>query len=43
MEQVVLHPHVVHKNQEGYLRSEGSQPHTNPPSPEIQCQEDKSP
>ena len=36
-------PHVVDKNQEGYLGSEGSQPHTIPPSPGFQCQEDKSP
>ena len=26
----------------GYLRSEESQPHTRPPSPGFQCQEDKS-
>ena len=34
---------VVDKNWEGYHRSEGSQPHTGPPSPGFQCQEDKSP
>ena len=27
---------------EGYLGNEESQPHTKPPSPEFQCQEDKS-
>ena len=27
---------------EGYLRSEKSQPHNRPPSPEFQCQEDQS-
>ena len=42
MEQVVLHPHVVHKNQEGYLRSKGSRPHTRLPCLGFQCQEDKS-
>ena len=43
MEQVVPHPRVVDKNQEGYLRSERSQPHIRPRSPGFQCQEDKSP
>ena len=28
---------------EGYLGSEESQPHTRPPSPGFQCQEDKPP
>ena len=27
----------------GILKSEGSQPHTRPPNPGFQCQEDKSP
>ena len=31
------------KIQEGYLRREGSQPHTRAPSPGFQCQEEKSP
>ena len=31
-EQGVPHPHVVDKNQEGHLWSEGSQPHTRPPA-----------
>ena len=38
------HSHVWWiKIQEGYLKSEESQPHTRPPSPGFQCQEDKSP
>ena len=41
---LVPHPCVVEKKtQEGYLRSKDSQPHTGLPSPEFQCQEDKSP
>ena len=39
----VPHSHVVDKNQEGYLGSEGSQPENRPPSPGFQHQEDKSP
>ena len=42
-EQAVPYPYVVDKNQEGYLRSKESKPHTRPPSPGFQCQEDKSP
>ena len=42
-EQAVPHTCVVVKNQEGYLRSKGSQPCTRPPSPEFQHQEDRSP
>ena len=34
---------VVDKNQEGYLRSEGSQPQMRLLSLGFQCQEDKSP
>ena len=41
--QVVPHAHVVDKNQEGYLRNEGSQPQARPHSPGFQHQEDKSP
>ena len=41
VKQVVPHPHVLGKIQEGDLRSEGSQPHIRPPSPGFQCQEDK--
>ena len=37
------HPRVADKNWEGYLRSKGSQPHTRPPSPGLQCKEEKSP
>ena len=33
VEREVPHPHVVDKNQEGYLRSEGSQLHTRQPRP----------
>ena len=40
---LVPHPHEPNKNQEGYLRSKWSQPHTRPFSPEFQCQEDESP
>ena len=36
------HTRVVDKNQEGYLRSKGYQPHTRLPSQGFQCQEDKS-
>ena len=39
----VPNPDAVDKNQEGYLGSKGSQPHTRPPTPGFQCQEDKSP
>ena len=39
---LVPHRHVVDENWEGYLGSEESQPHTRPPSPGFQCQEDKS-
>ena len=42
-EWAVSHPHVVDKNQEGYLGSEGSQTQTRPPSLGFQLQEDKSP
>ena len=38
----VLHPCVVDKNWKQYLGSKGSQLHTESPSPEFQCQEDKS-
>ena len=31
------------KTQEGYFESKESQPHTRPPSPRFQCQEDKFP
>ena len=37
-EWVVPHPHVVDKNQEGYLRGEGTETHTRPSSPGFQCQ-----
>ena len=40
---LVPHPHVVDKNQEGYVSSKGSQPHTRPPSPGFQHRDDKSP
>ena len=42
-EQVVPHSHVVDKNQEGYLGSEGSQPQARPHSSGFQHQGDKSP
>ena len=41
-EQAVPHQYVVDKNQEGHLKSKESQPHTRPPSPGFQFQEDKS-
>ena len=34
---------VADKNQEGYLRNKQLEPHTRPPSPGFQCQEEKSP
>ena len=40
---LVPHTCVVDKNWEGYLGSEGSQPHTSPLSPGSKCQEDRSP
>ena len=40
---LALHPCVVDKNSKGYLENEEFQPHTRPPSPRFQCQEDKSP
>ena len=40
---VVLHPYVMDKNREGYLRSKGSQPQIRAPSSGFQHQEDKSP
>ena len=43
MEWEFPNPCIVDKNWEGYLRSEGSQHHTRPPSPGFQHQEDKSP
>ena len=43
LDRLVPHPRVVDKNQERYVRSEGSQPHTRPSSPGVQCQEEKSP
>ena len=42
-EQAVPHSHVVDKNQEGHLRSEGSHPQTRPHGPGFQRQEDESP
>ena len=41
--QAVPRSHVMDKNQEGYLGSEGFQPQTRPPSPGFQHQNDKSP
>ena len=43
VEWAITHPHVVDKNQEGYLQSKGSQPQTRPPRLRIQHQEDKYP
>ena len=39
----VPHPCVVDINQEGYLGSKESQPHTSPHSLGFQCQKDKFP
>ena len=41
-EEAIPHPHVVDKNWDRCLRSEGSQPHTRHLSPGFQCQEDRS-
>ena len=43
VEQVVPHSHVVDKNWEGYLGSEGSQHQDRPHSPGFQHQADKAP
>ena len=43
VEQGVPHSCVVDNNQEGYLRSEKSQPQARPNSPSFQLWEDKSP
>ena len=40
---VVPGPRAVDKYWEGYIRNEGSQPHTRPPSSGFQCQENESP
>ena len=42
VERAVPHSCVVDKNQEGYLRSERSQPQARPHSPGFQHQKDKS-
>ena len=41
-ERVFPHPHVMDKQWEGYLRSEGSKPQPRPPNPGFQCQKNKS-
>ena len=39
-EWAVPQTHVVDKNKEGHLGSEGSQPQTRTPNPGLQCQKD---
>ena len=43
MERASPTPCMVDRNQVGYLRSKGSQPHTTRPSPGFWCQQCKSP